>query len=483
MLFRSGEQGDPGAPGESSKVYVLDRKSELDTLSDVTEGEHAYIKDDEAEYIFVEGEWKPIGSGGGTADSILAEKVVTNNAMQFITREQKALIRTNKEEIEKLKKVVEDIDVNPPSDGKVKLNEADTLTFLIDKFGSTIVLENGKLNTKILLGQLVEIEDINQLAGIKDNVQKQIDALSRVGNFTGSVETKAALLALEEPTTNDMVIVLEDESQGSESTIYMHNGTDWVFAGKFSIKLRDFITEPINLITESKGTLPKGRIELPVAADIVVEDTGEYYKSPKNAESVLRQVAEKLGLLEEFKKLTEEKAEAAQEVLQVKKRRDLPKEGKENCIYVIDEDETNENKTSVYVWIIDPLTNKGAYNVIISASVSGKMQEYQQVTKMGVTAPRVYEMPIPRTQNFLRAPIDVLMFEKGKQDIKVDTKYSNHSADDFEDNDDFAFDDKGFNLTDEYHVTLGDETSFDEGYIRSAVIKPKEIISIREVMI
>lgn len=446
-----GEQGDPGASAESSKVYIFDRKSELSLLEDMVEGEHAYIKDDEMEYIFVDGEWKTIGGWtGGNADSILAEKVITNNDMQFISKDQKMIIRDNQKKIEKLEQDIAAIDINPASDGKVKFGLDDTLDYLTQKIGETLFVNQNSLEVKKLYGQTVTVDDVNQLTGVRSNLQKQIDGLSRAGNFTGSVEDKKTLLTLENPALNDMVIVLSDETHDNESTIYMHNNKDWVFAGKFSINVRDFQTAPLNLNNESTGKLTRDRVEAPLAKDVPVSDAEKHFVTPKNAESIFKQIGANLGALNDFKVLVEEKGDVEQEIVQVRKRRDLPKEGRINTLYIVDEDETNEKKTSVYVWIVDPLNNKGAYNVIISASVSGKMQEYQQVTKLGVKAPRVYELPIPRTRNFLRAPIEVLSFSKGTQNIKVDTKYSNEQQSDFMKNVLFTFDDKGFYLAENF---------------------------------
>lgn len=444
-----GKDGSPGQDGATgSKATIIDNVNQL-ALLEGEDGDKAYVRDDEVEYIFVDGAWKKLTSGGtgGGAFTVRAEDVEVSDALQFISKTQKELIKTHDADIEALKKAVNAIDVNPPSDGKVKLTGADQLTYLDQKLGDTLEVKGSVFEVVKLLGQLASVKEINELQGIRMNVQNQIDALSRFGNFTGSVENKVALLALPTPTLNDMVIVLEDESQGSESTIYMHDGAQWVFAGKFSIKMRDFLVDKIDINNETKGLLKKDRYVLPIAKDVVIEDTDKQFPVTKNVEAALAYLAENLAVAEEEIKVMKEKEELAIQVVQVKERRFLPTKGKEGTMYIVEADETNEDKKTLYIWATD-IKGQGNYELIIASSVSGVMQEYQQVTKLSVVAPRTYEMPIPRTQNFLRAPIEVLSFSKGKQNVKVDAAFNNKSSDDFHRNPEYVFTDKGFTLSD-----------------------------------
>lgn len=455
-----GPKGDDGTNGiDGNYTMIIDYERQMDSV-EAGEGDKLYVKELESEFIWIDGEWVGLGGGdGGMADSILAEKVVTNNSLQFISRDQKRMIRDNQKEIEALKLLLDTLEFD--SEGKIKNNASDALGYLEDKIGETLTFRENALEVVKLLGQIVSVDDINQLDGVRANVQEQIDSLSRVGNFTGSVESKAELMAVQDAGVGDMVIVLEDESQGDESTTYMHNGASWEYVGKFNIK--------VDLKAE----------------DIKIEDANSKFPVSKNVEAALAYISGKFDTVEEaVNKLSDccdtsgtEPEEVKSEVLQFKERRDLPGKGEVGVVYIVDEDETNNLSTSMYVWQVDPKTDKGNYTLLISATVGGKMQEYQQVTKLGVRAPRVYEMPIPRTRNFLRAPIEVLEFEKGRQNIKVDTRYSNQNEDDFEENLLFEFDQKGFLLSEEYLVdgvvnNLGNDMCIAEfDLIPSQVIK------------
>lgn len=141
--------------------------------------------------------------------------------------------------------------------GRVKIDVSDTLGFLKNKVdGTTIDAILGKLTVKSLEGLTSSVDELNFLKGAKSSVQAQIDSLSNVGNFTGSVDTKADLGTVERPNVSDLVIVLEDETKENVSTLYMYNGTKWIFSGEFKVELRDFTTNPIDLTIEVAGVLP-----------------------------------------------------------------------------------------------------------------------------------------------------------------------------------------------------------------------------------
>lgn len=426
-----GPKGDDGTNGiDGNFTMIIDYERQMDSV-EADEGDKLYVKELESEFIWIDGEWVGLGGGdGGTADSILAEKVVTNNSLQFISRDQKKMIRENQKEIEALKLLLDTLEFD--SEGKIKNNTSDTLGYLEDKIGETLTFRKDVLEVVKLLGQIVSVDDINQLDGIRANVQEQIDSLSRVGNFTGSVEDKNELLSIQDAGVGDMVIVLEDESKDNESTVYMHDGAEWQYVGKFNIK--------VDLKAE----------------DIKVKDTEGKFPVSKNVEAALAYLSGKFDTMEEamdeFSDCCSQgggsSTVSSASVIQVEERRDLPQTGDKDTLYVVDEDETNNGTTSLYVWKGNESTGKGEYTLLISASVGGVMQEYQQVTKLGVRAPREYDLAIPRTQNFLRAPIEVLEFSRGKNDLKVDTEYSNCDPEDFGGDKAFFFLSNGFTLDD-----------------------------------
>lgn len=129
-------------------------------------------------------------------------------------------------------------------------------------------------------------------------------------------------------------------------------------------------------------------------------------------------------------------------VIIVERRRDLPNVGQNGIIYIVKKDETNEHRSSLYIY------DNGAYVMLASFVAEGSIQEYRQVTKLGVQSPKEYELSIPRTSNFLRAPIEVLLFNAGEQDIQVEAEFDNESQGHFILNNKFEFTDDGFKLSD-----------------------------------
>lgn len=409
---------------DEAEFGIYETLYDLTLQTNVYNGVHAFVKESKTEYVYVNGEWLPVF----TLDSIRvdATQVNTSNVLQFISKVQKDQITLNQNAIQanviainNLKRQVEEIELYDTND-KVGLTASDTPGYLMDKIGSTIKLVNGVLEVEKLLGQNATVDEINQLSGIRLNIQQQIDSLSRVGNFTGSVETYSELTGLTDVTLNSMVIVLSDETKNNVSTIYMHNGISWEYVGDFKIDLRDFFENPININTETTGILSIGRYVLPKAKEIKIDDVNNNY-SVDDVESALAQNAVNIKNQredhEELKLIVDEIGLTGKEVFAVKYRQQLPIVGNEAILYIVWEDNTNSYKTSIYLW--NPEEN--AYTLIISSSVSGRIQEYQQQTKLGVVAttstPRLFVITIAQTQNYLRGPISILKFTKGANNV------------------------------------------------------------------
>lgn len=150
------------------------------------------------------------------------------------------------------------------SDGRVKIDENDGLSFLGSKIDDkTIKVIANKLVAKELDGQTVSVDDINKLSGITDNVQSQINNLVSTTNFVGVADKHSDIaLGYPNPINRDMVIVIEDETHGGNTTVYIYDGVDWVFGGNFDINMRDFNTNPIDLSSgEVTGILPNDKLE------------------------------------------------------------------------------------------------------------------------------------------------------------------------------------------------------------------------------
>ena len=231
-----------------------------------------------------------------TTLQLTANQITESTNKQFIDAVLKSQITSNANDISNFGQRIADLenllDESSGTDEKVKLNENDNSGFLEDKIDGTSIRNiNGKLGVASLDGLTATITELNLLQGVSSNIQAQIDSLNAVGNFTTSVDTKLELEALTDMKANDMVIVLEDETiNESPTSIYIYNGTTWTFAGFFKGgELRDFTINPIDLIAESKGTLPKTRYELQTALDTSFVDSTGSIKS-MNVQDGLKEV-------------------------------------------------------------------------------------------------------------------------------------------------------------------------------------------------
>lgn len=229
--------------------------------------------------------------------SISATNVNETSTRQFISATEKAQIGSATTDLASHSQRIATLEAfiaQPPASGvdeKVKVNAADTAGYLDSKVDGLTIIENGnKLMAINLSGLLATIHELNQMQGITGNVQAQINALSSIGNFTGSVPTYADIaLQFPVPTAGDMVIVVTDETQMGDSTIYVHNGTDWAYSGKFTATIRDFTTHPLNLDTETTSILPKSKYEKQNAAETTITDTANNFAST-NVEDALAEL-------------------------------------------------------------------------------------------------------------------------------------------------------------------------------------------------
>lgn len=165
------------------------------------------------------------------------------------------------------------------SDGKVQMtidSQPGYLADLVD--GETVVNFGGKLSVVSISGLTATLEEINQLQGVTGNIQAQIDALTSIGNFKGTVETYADLSTVVDPSANDMVIVLNDETHNDVPAIYLYTGATWVYSGEFAAgQIRNFTTNPIQLATETTGVLQKSKMERFNAAEVNLVNSGNIF--------------------------------------------------------------------------------------------------------------------------------------------------------------------------------------------------------------
>lgn len=165
------------------------------------------------------------------------------------------------------------------SDNKVKMTADGVAGYLADFVdGDSVVNFGGKLTTVGIAGMTATVAEINQLQGVTGNIQSQIDALTSIGNFKGTVDTYADLSTVISPAANDMVIVLTDETHGNAPSIYLYTGTTWEFAGEFAAgTIRNFTTDPINLATETTGVLPKNKMERFNSSEVALVNSGNNF--------------------------------------------------------------------------------------------------------------------------------------------------------------------------------------------------------------
>lgn len=121
---------------------------------------------------------------------------------------------------------------------------------------------------------------------------------------------------------------------------------------------------------------------------------------------------------------------AVKEVVFLDDTVNLPIIGQSNLLYAIKSDSANRGKQTLYLW------NGIEYTPFSTGSNGGGSQNYQQITKLGVTAsvssPRQYSMSIPYTGDFLRAPIEILKFLANQQNVvKTEISFDNSDSTDF----------------------------------------------------
>ena len=187
------------------------------------------------------------------------------------------------------------------TDEKVKLDatsaDAKYLNELIDNSTIEVDTTNNCLVVKKIDGQTATVAEINFLTGVTSNIQAQIDNLGKSMTMYGVFGTKADLLASVSPTPVDgntaIVIADEDNNNKQMTYIYIASNSAWTPVAKSSVTVRDFTTEPIDLATETTGTLHKSKIDTAIArlADVLDKTT---YKG--TGDGIVKQADKLTGL-------------------------------------------------------------------------------------------------------------------------------------------------------------------------------------------
>lgn len=187
------------------------------------------------------------------------------------------------------------------TDETVKLTSTSTdakyLNELIDNSTIEVDTDNECLVVKKIEGQTVTVAEINFLTGVTANVQEQINNLGKSMTMYGVFGTKADLLASVDPVPVDgntaIVIADEDNNNKQMTYIYIASNSAWTQVAESSVTVRDFTTNPIQLDTETTGTLPKDKIDTAIARLADVLDKATYVGS---ADGIVKQADMLTGL-------------------------------------------------------------------------------------------------------------------------------------------------------------------------------------------
>ena len=187
------------------------------------------------------------------------------------------------------------------TDEKVKLTSTSTdakyLNELIDNSTIEVDVNNDCLVVKKIDGQTATVAEINFLTGVTANVQEQINNLGKSMTMYGVFGTKADLLDSVSPTPVDgntaIVIADEDNNNKQMTYIYIASNSAWTQVAESSVTVRDFTTNPIDLDTETTGTLSNDKIDTAIARLADVLDKATYVGS---AEGIVKQADMLTGL-------------------------------------------------------------------------------------------------------------------------------------------------------------------------------------------
>lgn len=187
------------------------------------------------------------------------------------------------------------------TDETVKLTSTSTdakyLNELIDNSTIEVDVNNDCLVVKKIDGQTATVAEINFLTGVTANVQEQINNLGKSMTMYGVFGTKADLLASISPVPVDgntaIVIADEDNNNKQMTYIYIASNSAWTQVAESSVTVRDFTTNPIQLDTETTGTLSKDKIDTAIARLADVLDKATYVGS---ADGIVKQADMLTGL-------------------------------------------------------------------------------------------------------------------------------------------------------------------------------------------
>lgn len=106
----------------------------------------------------------------------------------------------------------------------------------------------------------------------------------------------------------------------------------------------------------------------------------------------------------------------------------------------------------------------GLWEQISSSGGGGSNADYKQITKLNITAPKNELIPINVTNTFAKAPLEILKFVDGENDVVVTVcDFDNSDSTDFESNEYLIFD-GDMSLKTIYDIAVGTPTKLTKGY-------------------
>lgn len=151
------------------------------------------------------------------------------------------------------------------TDEKVKLKSTSTsgqyLSDLIDN--STIIVDTTRqcIKAVTLEGLEASITTLNFVKNLDKDIMTYLATISNPMTFKAVLPDDAALAAVIDPSSGDTYIVKNSASNGGKSMTFIYNGTSFEPFAETTITVRDFATNPLDLATESTGSVPETRID------------------------------------------------------------------------------------------------------------------------------------------------------------------------------------------------------------------------------
>lgn len=183
------------------------------------------------------------------------------------------------------------------SDEKVKLNAdsgtAKYLNELVDNATIEVDTDNGVIKVINLDGLETTVATLNFVKSLDKDIMLYLNSISNPMTFKGVVANDETLTAIEDVKSGDTYIVQSSASNADKTMTFIYNGTEFIPMAETTITVRDFTVEPIDLTTETTGTLPKAKIDAAIArlADVLDKVT---YKG--SADGVVKQADKLTGL-------------------------------------------------------------------------------------------------------------------------------------------------------------------------------------------